>query len=149
MKTKNQSNVERRAEFASELIEKLSALVSKKDVVVEQIKPKEEPKRVEKTSFESKPQLKASPFFNISEEMIDKYREPDADFEYPVQRKPKPKYYAQYEPRYSTRYESEYESEYEPEYKSYDKYKTDTDTDCGMCGVLSLFSKRNRFKTKG
>jgi Rod binding domain-containing protein len=44
MKTKNQSSVERRSESASELIEKLSALVSKKDVVVEQIKPKEEPK---------------------------------------------------------------------------------------------------------
>ena len=145
MKTKNQSSVERRSESASELIEKLSALVSKKDVVVEQIKPKEEPKRVEKTSFESKPQPKASPFFNISEEMIDKYREPDADFEHPVQRKPKPKYYAQYEPRYSTRYESEYESKY----KSYDKYKTDTDTDCNLCGVLSFFSRGNRSKTKG
>lgn len=144
-----QSSVQKRADLASELIEKLSALASKKDVVVEQIKPKEEPKRIEKASFEIKPQPKASPFFNISEEMIEKYREPDADFEYPVQRKPKPKYYAQYESKYSTRYESEYESEYESKYKSYDKYKTDTDTDCGLCGVLSFFSRGNRSKTKG
>jgi hypothetical protein len=114
MKTKNQSNVERRAEFASELIEKLSALVLKEDVVVEQIKPKEEPKRVEKTSFESKPQLKASPFFNISEEMIEKYREPDADFERQMQYKPK----------------------YEPKYKDYTK--PDNDSKCSSCfGFLS------------
>ena len=140
-----QSSVQKRADLASELIEKLSVLASKKDVVVEQIKPKEEPKHVEKASFEIKPQSKPSPSFNISEEMIEKYREPDANFEYPVQRKPKPKYHAQYEPKYSTRYESEYESKY----KSYDKYKTDTDTDCNLCGVLSFFSRGNRSKTKG
>lgn len=136
-----QSRVQKRADLANELIEKLSALASKKDVVVEQIKPKEEPKRIEKASFEIKPQSKPSPSFNISEEMIEKYREPDANFEYPVQYKPKPKYHAQYEPKYSTRYESKY--------KSYDKYKTDTDTDCGLCGVLSFFSRGNRSKTKG
>ena len=35
-----QSSVQKRADLASELIEKLSALASKKDVVVEQIKTK-------------------------------------------------------------------------------------------------------------